>query len=227
MRSSLSLVGRAEVTFAALAIAIAVVGATVLPLTTPLYVHALVRAVHAERLTGLSSVQTLEAAEAVRRFVVDADAPPLPAELGGRPAFDAQASSHLIDVRNVILPARTIAVVLTAAALLWVGLRARSAGGKRIVGAALRGASAGLIASMGVALVVGLADFDALFTWFHGLFFAPGTWLFSEDALLIQVFPLPFWTAAGATWAILALAAAGVLFISARRLCFTSTNVGV
>jgi len=35
--------------------------------------------------------------------------------------------------------------------------------------------------------------FDAAFTAFHNLFFAPGTWQFVPGSHLITVFPEPFW----------------------------------
>ena len=33
------------------------------------------------------------------------------------------------------------------------------------------------------------------------MFFEAGTWQFSEEELLIQLFPEPFWVLAGAAWA--------------------------
>ena len=62
--------------------------------------------------------------------------------------------------------------------------------------------------------VAGLLNFDALFTWFHGLFFAAGTWEFPADSLLIEVFPEPFWSTAAAVWAGLVLLGAGILAVA-------------
>lgn len=221
-RDSLAL--RTEAAVAAVLIAVAVVGLTLLPLTTPLYVRTLVRAVHAEELTGLGTQATLDAAESVRRFVLDADAPPLAEEIGGRPAFDEEASSHLVDVRNVLLPARSLALAAAALAAAWLIVRR---GRARLLNRALGGAAWLLVIFIGVAALVGLTDFDAFFTWFHTLFFAAGTWTFPADALLIQVFPLPFWMASAATWAVLVLATSGLLFSCARGSCFTRTTDGV
>jgi integral membrane protein (TIGR01906 family) len=48
----------------------------------------------------------------------------------------------------------------------------------------------------GAAVVLGIAfavAFDAAFTAFHNLFFAPGTWEFALGSNLITLFPEPFW----------------------------------
>lgn len=218
---------RVEATLAAIVIAVAIVGATLLPLTTPLFVRTLVIAVEAEQITGLGRDLTLEAAESVRRFVLDPDAPPLPAVLGGQPAFDESAVSHLLDVRRVLVPARwaTLAAGLLLAA--WMGIRRRTSRGRCLIGTALSTAAGLLVGAAVLGIVVGLADFDALFSWFHGLFFKPGTWVFPDSALLIRVFPLAFWVTAAAIWGALVLAASGLLFTTGRRMCFTRSGYGV
>lgn len=216
-----------EVALAAAVIALAVVGLALWPLTTSACVRGLVVLVGSEDFTGLDRADTLATAEAVRQFVTDRGAPSLPAEVGGAPGFDADAVSHLVDVRNVLIPARTLALIAGALAIIWCALRARTGPGRRLVGSALRAAGWLLIGGGGLALAAGLLDFDRLFAAFHGLFFAPGTWMFPDDALLIRVFPLPFWTAAGALWALFVLGAAVVLIVVGGRLRFTSDSDGV
>jgi integral membrane protein (TIGR01906 family) len=216
---------RLEAVAAAICMAVAVLGLTLLPLTSPLYVRVLVSAVHAEELTGIGRDATLKAAENVRRFVLDEDAEPLPESIAGVPAFDQSASSHLVDVRRVLLPARSLTLVLAAASAAWLLLRGKHHPMLRRM--ALRLAAYLLAGSVALAALVGTLDFDSFFTWFHGLFFEPGTWVFPYDALLIRIFPLPFWMSAAATWAALVLVAAFVMFICARRSHFTRTNYGV
>ena len=172
---------------------------------------------------GLDEALTLQTAEAVRRFVLDPDAPPLPAQVGARPGFDTDAVAHLVDVRNVMVPARTLAILLGAAIAVWAVLRGRSAAGRRIVGSALTGGGAALLGGGALAALAGLLDFEALFAWFHTLFFAEGTWLFPADALLIGVFPLPFWIAAGAVWGLLAGLLAAALVVAGRRISSTAS----
>jgi len=218
---------RLEAAVAAVVIAVAVVGLALLPITTPQYVRALVIAVGSEGLTSLGKEGTLDAAESVRRFVTDRSAPGLPATLDGAPAFDADAVSHLADVRAVLLPARVLALVAGSLACVWCLVRARTGAGRRAVGAALRGAGWLLVAGGSLALVAGALDFDAFFAWFHSLLFEAGTWVFPADALLIRLFPLRFWIAAGATWAGLVLVAAVVLIVVGGRLRYTRSPYGV
>lgn len=210
-----------ETAVAGLVLAVACLGIALLPLTTPLAVRTVATAVHAERGSGLSLTTTLEAAESVRRFVLDRDAPALPSTLEGREAFDERAVSHLVDVRGVILPARTLTFVLALLGVAWIAARRRTPAGQR----ALRAAAASAVGLLGgtalLAGAVGVLDFDALFTWFHGLFFAEGTWLFPSDALLIQLFPLPFWVTMGALWGGFVITGAVLLYTAVRATRFT------
>lgn len=210
-----------EAAVAAMVIAVTVIGLTVLPLLTPQYVRWRVAAGDSAELTGLGEARTLEAAEAVRRFVVDEHAPALPAEIDGVAAFDDAAVSHLVDVREVVVGARWLTLALAIACAAWVIIRMRTEHGRALVRSGARAAAWLLVLGLAVGTFVGTTSFDALFTWFHGLFFAAGTWTFPEDALLIRVFPLPFWMEAAASWMALVLVSAGALFIAERRLRFT------
>ena len=218
-----ALPARIESALAGVLVALAVLGLALLPVASRPVVGVLVGAVDASATSGLDPVLTRQTAEAVRRFVLDPDAPALPAKVGGRPGFDADAVAHLIDVRNVMVPARTLTIVLVVAIAAWFVLRSRSAAGKRIVGGALTSGGLVLLGAGGIAAFAGLIDFPALFAWFHTLFFAEGTWLFPSDALLIGVFPLPFWVAAGALWASLVLLLAAALVIAGRRMSSTAS----
>ena len=86
------------------------------------------------------------------------------------------------------------------------------------VAAALRAGAVWSVALVALAAVAGLTDFEALFSAFHGLFFAEGTWTFASDSLLIQTFPEAFWATAAGVWAALILAMAGALWLGAGAL---------
>jgi len=202
-------------------IAVTVIGLTVMLLMTPQFVRWRVDAGDSAELTGLGREATLEAAEAVRLFVVEEGAPGLPAVIDGVAAFDEAAVSHLVDVREVIIGARWMTVMLGIACVAWVLVRIRSPHGRALVRFALRSAAGLLVLGLAAATVVGATSFGVLFTWFHGLFFEAGTWTFPADALLIRVFPLPFWMDAAGSWTALVLTSAGLLFIAERRLRFT------
>lgn len=218
MPKTTSVTRRIETAVASAVLVLAVVGLTLLPLTTPTYVRTLVSIVDSDELTGLGPDATLEAAETVRRFVLDPDAPALPEQIAGRPAFDEAAESHLIDVRDVLVPSRWVALAAAAIAAVWFAVRRRQ---RPLVAAAVRGSAWALLALMASAAVVGLTDFDSFFAWFHSIFFAEGTWTFPADALLIRVFPLPFWMSAAATWAVLMIMSSALLFTFAHELRVT------
>ncbi|MBN1193374.1 MAG: DUF1461 domain-containing protein [Coriobacteriia bacterium] len=225
--ASPGLAERVEVAILSLVLAIATILVMLQPLLTSQFVRALVTAVNAEDLTGIGSEATLQAAESVRLFVVDADAPQLPVEISGEAAFDESATSHLEDVRGVVVPARWAALLFGLAAAVWVAIRARSHPGPGLIGRALRIAAWLLTAGAALCGIAGAVDFEGLFARFHGVFFAPGTWTFPPSALLIRVFPTPFWICAGATWAVLVLISAGIMFTIGRRLRFTGGTYGV
>ena len=211
----------------AIVIAVTLVGVALLPLVTHGVVRTLVTVLHSERDTGLTVDQTLGAADRVLDFVTDADAPALPAVVADRAGFDAFASSHLVDVRNVLVPARLVALVLAVLVAAWVLVRRRTAVGRQAVSAAVSGGGALLLGLGALLVLAGALDFDRLFTQFHGVFFDAGTWTFPSDALLIQVFPLRFWIAAGALWAALALALAAGALVIGRRFSFTRGRYSV
>lgn len=206
----------AEAVLVVVVLAVAVIGLALLPVTTPAYVRAVVLSADAPALTGIGTEETFEAAESVRRFVVDRDAPELAAMIDGHAAFDEAAVSHLIDVREVLIPARVLTGLLALLVLVWGGLRSRSRDGRRAVGRLLLATGALLLVCMLLVVLAGASDFYTFFAHFHSLFFEAGTWQFPEDALLIRIFPLPFWMTAGATWGGLIALCAVILMVLGR-----------
>jgi integral membrane protein (TIGR01906 family) len=184
---------------AGMALALLVVGLALLPLLHPKATELLAQRYSRVDESGLSQQRVLQVAEQVRHFVAVGDPDTLPATVDGRPGFDSAAISHLRDVRQVIDRARVLTGVLAALVAVWLGLQISRRRFAEISAALLWGAGM----SMGIVLagmLAGLVDFERLFTWFHGLFFSAGTWWFSADSLLIEVFPGEFWMAAGASW---------------------------
>lgn len=116
-----------------------------------------------------------------------------------RYTLDADAISHLDDVNDVVKTAAAIlAAVAVAAAILVVIVAVKL--GRNSLSRVLRGSALAVLAAF-CALAVWVAiDFDGFFTFFHSLFFAEGTWLFSYDSLLITMYPPEFWIGMGAVW---------------------------
>jgi integral membrane protein (TIGR01906 family) len=195
---------------AGLALALLVVGLSLYPMLHPTYTKLLSQRYSQVAESGLTQSRVLFIAEQVREFVADGDVSSLPATVDGRPGFDEAAVSHLRDVRKVLDGARTFTGVLAALVVVWLGIeiaRRRFA----VISSAMIAGAAWCLVIVVLGGVAGTMNFEALFTWFHGLFFSAGTWQFAADSLLIEVFPEGFWIAAGVTWGALILVGAGVL----------------
>ncbi|MHB8706649.1 MAG: lipoprotein intramolecular transacylase Lit [Coriobacteriia bacterium] len=207
--------GRLRSTMVALSSVLVIVGMSVGILLMPWFTAVFVPASGAYELTGLSDKATRDVAEEVRYFVSHRDAPALPAEIDGQQAFDESAVSHLVDVRDVVLAARWVTVIaLVGLCVLVAHAVAHSA--QFALARGFKWAGRALLAVLAIAGLAGVIEFDALFAGFHALFFAAGTWVFPYDALLIRIFPLPFWTIGGAALALL-VAVGAVGFIVAGR----------
>lgn len=197
---------------AGLALAVLALGLAVLPLQVPAFTRILSQRYSQAEAAGLTRTQTTQLAEQVRAFVVEREGT-LPAEVAGRPGFDASAVSHLVDVADVIAGGRVLVAVL-GPVLLALGIVGVMRGRYDLVAAS---AKAGGVLTIALPLVVGLIgviDFDRFFSAFHALFFAEGTWTFPYDSLLIRLFPEPFWVLGAVAWA-LGVALLGVAFIAA------------
>ncbi|MFU8890923.1 MAG: DUF1461 domain-containing protein [Anaerosomatales bacterium] len=202
---------------AALALALAVIGLPLRLMLLPAYTSALVVRVDAPARAEIDAGQTRALAEEVRAFVADEAGAALPATLpDGRPAFDESAISHLDDVRVVLAAARTVTLLVTGAAIVWVvvALQLRR---RRELALSLHAGALLVVSLAALAALIALADFDRFFAGFHALFFEEGTWQFPADALLIRLFPEPFWAASGGIWGALSLAGAGLLALCGRR----------
>ncbi|MEI6848944.1 MAG: DUF1461 domain-containing protein [bacterium] len=194
------LLRRALLALAAAAFAIA---ATTAIFLTPPVVHLLLQASGAPTVLGVEPAVADALSDAlVGDLLTDGafDAP-----LGDAPLLSAGERSHLVDVggllRSVLVGGLGGLIVLTLARLrrrAWLRVAIRD-GAALIVGGALLAAAAFTIA------------FDATFTFFHGLFFASGTWTFNPATdRLVQLYPESFWILAAILFC-LALAALSLI----------------
>ncbi len=206
---------RLGVIFGGAGLALLVVGLSLQLLLLPAYTHTLVARVGAAGLTGLDRQRTLELAEEVRAYVTTPDPPALPERVDSRPGFDERQASHLDDVRSVMIPATVLTWILLAGAIVWCVAAWRSPAARSALRRAVFGAGVGLLVAVPLLGLAGLADFDALFARFHGLFFAAGTWQFYADDLIIQLFPEAFWAVSGLVWGLLIAVTAGAMTLAA------------
>jgi integral membrane protein (TIGR01906 family) len=211
----------AESALVGFALLIVVAGAALGVLTAPWFTRTLVTRLDIATSASLPPATAADAAESVRAFVTRRDAPALPAEVAGRPGFDAAAVSHLADVRDVLLSVRLLAVLAAVALTVWVIVGVSRKRCDRLVSGFRTGAI--LCVALPVAAgIAGAVDFGRFFSAFHGVFFDPGTWVFPEDSLLIGLFPEPFWMVSGVVLGV-ALVLSGlvlaVVSVGIRRTC--------
>lgn len=195
-------------------LAVLALGIALLPLLTPTFTATLSARYSLVEESGLTAQRIAHVAEQVRAFVVGGGAGSLPATVDGRPGFDEAAVSHLADVATVIAWARLATGIVACVVFAWV---AWALLGKRLgeVATALRVGAILTLAMLVLAVAAAFVDFEAVFSAFHGLFFAAGTWTFSYDSLLIQVFPEPFWMWSGLAWGAASALVAGVYLLLA------------
>ena len=173
----------------ALAAAALAIGATTAIFLTPPVVHLLLSVSDAHTVLGVEPRVAEALSDAlVGDLLTDGafDAP-----LGDTPLLSAGERSHLVDVGSllrVVLVAGLGGLITLAIARTrrraWLRVAIRD-GAALIVGGALLAAAAFTLA------------FDATFSFFHGLFFAAGTWTFNPATdRLVQLYPQEFWTLA-------------------------------
>lgn len=100
--------------------------------------------------------------------------------------FNAAEASHLADVKQTINAVRTLAWALLIVFLALLAFARADAGFAFSRGFGL------LLLLIGVLAVV---PFDLLFTRFHEILFAPGTWVFPADSTIIGLYPFAFFQA--------------------------------
>ena len=114
----------------------------------------------------------------------------------GSAAYNARELAHMDDVKLVFSGLTLASTALFVGAVIAAVALVRR--GERCAVWAALAQGGGLTLAILLGLMVWmLVAFDAFFTFFHGLFFRPGTWVFSYSDTLIRLFPLPFWQDAG------------------------------
>ena len=117
-------------------------------------------------------------------------------ELAGTPLYTEGEVEHLVDVQVRVwqLTQLAMAGLLFILAIGFRVLRTKTSSGRRIAFA--RGLKRGAQLSLSIIVLIGLSivlAWEWTFVTFHKLLFKPGTWQFSADSALIQLFPDRFW----------------------------------
>ncbi len=107
--------------------------------------------------------------------------------------FTGEEKQHLLDVKVLMHRIFDFLFVMLVLFFCLLALNSKfSKNGKRYSKILLY---SGIITAA-IPIVLYLIPFDALFASFHGIFFAPGTWVFPKDAVLLQIYPYEFWKSA-------------------------------
>ena len=173
----------------ALAAAALAIGATTAIFLTPPVVHLLLSVSDAHTVLGVEPRVAEALSDAlVGDLLTDGafDAP-----LGDAPLLSASERSHLVDVGALL---RAVLVAGLGGLITLAIARTRRRTWLRV---AIRDGAALIVGGALVAAAAFTLAFDATFSFFHGLFFAAGTWTFNPATdRLVQLYPQEFWTLA-------------------------------
>ena len=173
----------------ALAAAALAIGATTAIFLTPPVVHFLLSVSDAHTVLGVEPRVAEALSDAlVGDLLTDGafDAP-----LGDAPLLSAGERSHLVDVGALL---RAVLVAGLGGLITLAIARTRRRTWLRV---AIRDGAALIVGGALVAAAAFTLAFDATFSFFHGLFFAAGTWTFNPATdRLVQLYPQEFWTLA-------------------------------
>ncbi len=188
-----------------LSTALTILGASLLILLLPLYLHPALDYAGSAEILGLPSAQVHHLSDrTVSEVLFGPGTFAFPAPDGSVPFYDRSEASHLQDVRVVLwafLVAVLVSVLALALAVAWAGREAW-------VWRAMSRGGATLAAVLAVVGLIGLVAFEPLFVLFHRIFFPGGNWAFDPRAQrLVQLYPTAFWQLTASALAALAITA--------------------
>jgi len=166
--------------------------------------------------SSVSKEELLRAADAGLRFV-SGGPDNMPRGDDYRTSFDAEAISHMYDVRAVFTSVRILAMIL-AAVILVLGSVLVNRAQYKALGQALSWAATLTLVLVLALTVFGWLNFDALFILMHQILFEEGTWSFQYNSLLITTYPFDFWIAMAASWAFVLVLICVVALLIGQRL---------
>ena len=134
----------------------------------------------------------------------------------GSKLYNERELSHMVDVKDLVQVGKKVWVGLAAFIVMtWI-----LAWKIKLLEWFKQSISfSGLITSSFLILIslLGIMNFDALFTSFHRIFFEDGTWLFYYTDTLIRLFPIRFWQDVVIAELVLSLATGLGLYFGFRK----------
>ncbi|OQX05345.1 MAG: hypothetical protein BWK73_33830 [Thiothrix lacustris] len=125
-------------------------------------------------------------------------------------ALNLAEARHLLDVRRLFAALENLFYAVLGISTLLLMLQRHFAAGRMWL---LTGYM-GLISILLLGLSIALDGFVPLFVWLHTVVFPAGTWVFPDNSVLIQLFPLAYFLQFG------------VLYMAALVLIFTGLLIG-
>jgi hypothetical protein len=206
----------------AIAVAIVILAASILPFLSPAYVGFEQDRVGAAALTGFGEPDLHRVTNAILGDLVlgtGGFGVMSSGEPSGTPVLNDREQAHMRDVRGVFRAFGLLALA-SFAVIGFAALRSRGAPpARRRLWRAVRRGGQGLAVGVAIAAAIALVAFDAAFEVFHGLFFPQGSFDFDPRTdKLVQLFPDAFWSETTiAVGAVAIVAALAVGWVARRR----------
>lgn len=201
----------------AVATAVVIVTASLLPFLNPVWVGFEQRRAEALTWTGFSDAELTTVTNAILADLLLGPGA-FDVALDGEPVLTDRERGHMGDVRSAFL---ALWALTAAAAIILVVAWSRATGpahGRAWFWRAVRRGASGLaIAVVGLGAVAVLA-FDVLFEVFHRLLFAGGSYTFDPATeRLVQLFPFRFWQETAIVVGAVIVLVCGAVTLAARR----------
>ena len=134
--------------------------------------------------------------------------------------YTSNEMSHLIDVKKVMQNMNYLfylSLLICTLILTYYKESKKNKANKEIIKKKLRYGSIGSLIILGVVFLFVIINFNFSFTIFNEIFFPQGNWVFSEDSLIIQTFPIKFFINITLKIFILALLVSSTILLKIRR----------
>jgi hypothetical protein len=205
-----------------LATALAILGASLLLLLTPVYIHPALDAAGSAAILGMDPPVAHELSDRTvgevllgpGTFGVVQGCPYVRIPDAYACFYDEAEAGHLRDVRLVLFGF----LGLVAVAAVTLPLQGRAGRRETWFWRAVARGAATLAVALAVAGVFFLVAFDGAFELFHRIFFPGGNWAFDPTSQrLVQLYPIAFWQLTSAALGVLAIGGGAITWWLAER----------
>jgi len=184
--------GRPVAFLIAASTALVILGASILPFLTPVYIRVEQERSGVEQLTGWDTGLVYDVTNSIVADLLRGG--DFAVGVGDTPVLNPHEQAHMRDVRGVFQGFFAL-VAGAIVALAWGFRRARAPEARAATWRAVASGGRGLAIALAVAAAFAVFAFDATFEVFHRLFFSAGSYTFDPRTdRLVQLFPEQFWS---------------------------------